>query len=387
MSKNSEAEYYKLNVGELSDDLFHPEVPVEKWLATTTIAGKEGFSKGELCQLSNLPIDVELERLCGIAFYMIGNVLPFALPLLLVASFLSYYAKMILYGLLAYVFILWAIERFIFTPWFLEKYKKSDGTKLDIYKETSTRVNQYVFTERNTTKYLSLSFVWPKSLHQQNKGPLIFCLIPHGVGPIGITAYPVWSKVWNNRICHWTAAPMVMNLPVVSFFLKKMGYIPAKSKNIHETLTKKEENVGVILDGIAGMFQTHHNEETGYIRSRKGIIKIAMRAGATLVPVYAFGHTALWKVVVDPFGILEKLSNQFGISLTPFFGRWGWFLGPPRRVPVTVCLGEPIHFPTQDKPSKEQIDEYHEKMCHGFKQVFDKHKEAYGWEEKELKFV
>ena len=140
------------------------------------------------------------------------------------------------------------------------------------------------------------------------------------------------------------------------------------------------------------MFQTHAHEETAYIRSRKGIIKIALRAGATIVPVYAFGHTALWRVVVDPFGILERLSNQVGVSLCPFFGRWGWFLGPPRRIPVTVCLGEPIacraaFAADSDEPSHVQVDEYHKKLCDGFQEVFDKHKNAYGWGDRQLKFV
>jgi 1-acyl-sn-glycerol-3-phosphate acyltransferase len=217
--------------------------------------------------------------------------------------------------------------------------------------------------------------------------PMIFCLIPHGVAPFGATAYPVWSKLWSDKLCHWTAAPAVLSIPIVSYYLKAIGYIPAKGKNIHETLTKKEENVGIFLDGIAGMFQTHANEETAYVKSRKGVIKIAMRAGAKIVPVYAFGHTSLWTVIVDPMGVMEKLSNHLGVSLTPFFGRWGWFLGPPRRVPITVVCGEPITCPLLENPTKEQVDEYHQKMLDAYQQVFDKHKEAYGWEKRELKFV
>lgn len=65
--------------------------------------------------------------------------------------------------------------------------------------------------------------------------------------------------------------------------MKKIGYIPAKANMIVQTLTKKEENVGIILDGISGMFQGS-NEERAYIQQRKGIVKIALRAGAPLVP-------------------------------------------------------------------------------------------------------
>ena len=61
-----------------------------------------------------------------------------------------------------------------------------------------------------------------------------------------------------------------------------------------------------------------------------GIVKIALRAGAPLVPVYGFGHTKLWTAIVDPFGLLERISLALDVSLVPFVGRWGWPIGPAR---------------------------------------------------------
>lgn len=43
------------------------------------------------------------------------------------------------------------------------------------------------------------------------------------------------------------------------------------------------------------MFQSDPNAEKAYLRERKGVVKIALRSGATIVPVFGFGHTALWK--------------------------------------------------------------------------------------------
>jgi len=164
-----------------------------------------------------------------------------------------------------------------------------------------------------------------------------------------------------------------------------------------ETLTKRNENVGTVLDGIAGMFSNTRSSstsssndnvvETVFLKTRKGIVKIALKAGVPIVPVYGFGHTSLYTVCVDRFGIMERLSNALQTSITPFFGRWGWLLGPPRRVPVTVCLGEPVHCPQMDNPSQEQIDFYHNKLLNAYRDLFDTHKEAYGWGDKTLRFV
>lgn len=380
--------YYKFDIGNLPDELFHPDVPVDKWLERTTTADTAGFPKCSLNVLSDhIPLDVELERIVGVSLYMVGNILPFLLPPLLVSSIFFSWARMASGLLVAYSGVLWTLH-ILFRWWFLQKYQ-IPGKEPTGFLTGTVRENHFIFTERHSTKYLQMNFVWPKSMQRpaMQDTPLIFCVVPHGVAPLGAAAYPLWDRLWNDKTCHWTAAPAVLKLPIVGDFMRKLGCIPAKARNIHETLTKKEENVGIILDGIAGMFQTHHNEETAYLKSRKGVIKIALRAGATIVPVYGFGHTSLYTVMVDPFGILEKLSNWSGVSLTPFFGRFSWFLGPPRKIPVTVCLGEPVRCPLMEDPAQDQVDAYHTKMLDSFQELFDKHKHAYGWPDRQLKFV
>jgi len=307
-------------------------------------------------------------------------------PMLAVGSLWSVLAFRMLQFVILYVGTLYGLFYFYFRPKFLRRFPRSSFmSKQDI------KGNQYLYTERNTSKYLSLRFVWPKSVADNissKSKPVIFCTVPHGVAPIGITAYPVWSKLFNDKLCHWTCAPVILQLPIVSFFMKSVGYVPAKAKSITDTLTKKEENIGIILDGIAGMFQQRQHEEIAHIRARKGIVKIALRAGVPIVPVYGFGHTSLYRVVVDPFGILEFLSAKLQVALTPFFGRWGWFLGPPvRKSAVCLCLGEPVDCPQMDDPSKEDIDKYHKQLLEHYEQVFDQHKAAYGWEDKKLKFA
>ena len=36
-----------------------------------------------------------------------------------------------------------------------------------------------------------------------------------------------------------------------------------------------------------------------------------------LVPVYSFGHSELWTILTDPFGILERLSIKLDLSIVP----------------------------------------------------------------------
>ena len=61
---------------------------------------------------------------------------------------------------------------------------------------------------------------------------------------------------------------------------------------------------------------------------------IALKVGGVqIVPVYGFGHSKLWTVLQDPFGIMERISVMANISVVAFLGRWGWPFGPARREP------------------------------------------------------
>ncbi len=374
--------YYKLNLASLPDDLYHKETDVKEWLALTTTS-KGSFPPDSLNRIMRLDTAVEMERIIGLPLWMVGNALPFALPLFILAAVFTSTGLLLLKALLLYVGILASLQKFIFVPMFMKRYKRKQLSNKDV------RENQYVHTERNNQKYNSLQIIWPESVNRPalDDTPVIFTSIPHGAAPLGITCYPVWSKLFNNKLCHWTCAPVVLKLPLVSTMMKHMGYIPAKAKHIVDTLTKKEENVGVVLDGIAGMFKSDKDTEIASIKQRKGIIKIALRAGVPIVPTYGFGHTLLWKIVVDPFGIMESLSLKLDISLTPFFGRWGWFLGPSQRVPVCVCLGEPVKCPKIDEPTQDDIDKYHSQLLKSYADLFENHKASYGWANKKLVFV
>lgn len=118
---------------------------------------------------------------------------------------------------------------------------------------------------------------------------------------------------------------------------------------------------------------------------------IALKVGGVqIVPVYGFGHSKLWTVLQDPFGIMERISVMANISVVAFLGRWGWPFGPARREPVMVAFGDPIVFPENkggEKASRETVAKFHGRLVDGFKDVFDTHKASYGWPDKQLKVV
>jgi len=412
MTETTQA-FYKLSAAELPDELFRKEASANDWIGCDDNSGKErpwmettcnpkGFPNKSLARVVQIDNMVELERIVGTPMYMVANVSPIVVPLGITAWLVTgiLYFKYLAIFVAMYHGSLFCIWRFVFCPIFLKRYNRGPKLANDLDPKDHHH-SQYLFSERNVTKYCSIQYVWPGTLQRpslqnapnKNK-PVIYCVIPHGLVPYGLVGYPYFSKVWNSKLCSWTCAPFLLNIPIVGYYLNAIGYVPAKSKHILETLTKKDRNIGIVLDGIGGMFHSKGNAEKGAILNRKGICKIALKANVAIVPVYGFGHTELYDIFVDPFGILQFLSAKLHVSLTPFFGRWGWFMGPPKRhVPIAMCFGDPI-FPIEisnDEITQEQIDEHHQKLLDGFTQVFETHKNGYYGEKiaanKKLVFV
>lgn len=205
-------------------------------------------------EITPIPLLLEVERLVGMSLYMFANFFPFViLPLFGLTISGSLVARYLLFSALIYASVLTVLSFFVFRPvyrakvgastvvdqlaWFVgndpvrQKAKEQNKTRANktgnadenpSIKNTNNhsqdhilnddsdyfRENQYLYTERNSSIYVSSKFVWPETLHNCKGGPFIFCAVPHGVAPLGITAYPLWSKLWNNRCCRWTTAPV-----------------------------------------------------------------------------------------------------------------------------------------------------------------------------------
>ena len=50
--------------------------------------------------------------------------------------------------------------------------------------------------------------------------------------------------------------------------------------------------VGLVPDGIAGIFRCTAEDEVVVLKKRKGIAKLALRTGHPIVPAYSIGNTA-----------------------------------------------------------------------------------------------
>eukprot|EP01035_Chromulina_nebulosa_P019352 gene19352-25217_t len=219
--------------------------------------------------------------------------------------------------------------------------------------------------------------------------PSIIVGPPHGVFPfgslLGCMSIPRTSGVYMRGI----AASALLYFPIIGNFLRYVGIIDASRKNVIKHLNNGE-SIGISSGGIAEIFETKNvvnnntdrYQECIILKSRGGICKLALTTGSYLIPSYIFGNSKCLSIWYDKYGIMLKLSRLFRVSIVFFWGRW--YLPIPYRTPILGVLGEPIHVVKNENPTQQDVNELLSILEVKIKELFDKHKAAYGWENVEL---
>jgi len=83
--------------------------------------------------------------------------------------------------------------------------------------------------------------------------------------------------------------------------------------------------------------------------------------------------------------VLEWVSRKTQVALFLYFGRFG--LPIPFRCNVTQLLGAPIPVEKRENPSEEEVDALHAQVLAAYVTMFNTHKHALGWGERELLII
>jgi len=225
-----------------------------------------------------------------------------------------------------------------------------------------------------------------------------------GAHPHGIIGMSVWANFFNDYSGFQELFPGVslrigtlatnFKLPFTREYYLALGLVDVNRSTILSLLSK-HHSVMIIVGGAAESLYARPGSAELVLQSRKGFVKIALQTGSSLVPVYSFGENDLYDQLPNPEGsvvrkIQEWQKNTLGWT-TPFFngrGVWNYNFGLlPHRRPITTVVGAPIDVPKIEKPTDEEVDEYHQKYLDSLKVLFDEWKEKLNQPEAELKFV
>lgn len=154
--------------------------------------------------------------------------------------------------------------------------------------------------------------------------------------------------------------------------------------------------ITIVVGGAAESLDAKPYSLRLVLKRRKGFVKIAIRTGADLVPVLAFGENDIYEQFqpdahpyIHNFQLVLKKVLGFTIPLFHARGIFNYDVGlMPYRKPINIVVGRPITVVRNEKPSQEEIDRVHEMYVKELERVWDTWKDDFAKNrQEELEFV
>ncbi|KAL2808874.1 diacylglycerol acyltransferase [Aspergillus granulosus] len=207
-----------------------------------------------------------------------------------------------------------------------------------------------------------------------------------GYHPHGILSHGAFAAFATESLGFSSLFPGIENslltldsnfkIPIYRDYLLLLG-MNSVSRSSCETIlsTGGTDNKGtgraitIVIGGATESLEAVPGSMRLVLRNRKGFVKLAIRTGASLVPVLAFGENDIYTMAsdLDPRTLSGRVQQTFkrifGLTV-PFLyskGPYKLDLGvTPHRRPVNIVVGRPIAVRQREDPiDKAYLDEVH----------------------------
>ncbi|BEJ15231.1 hypothetical protein CspHIS471_0409980 [Cutaneotrichosporon sp. HIS471] len=251
---------------------------------------------------------------------------------------------------------------------------------------------------KNFAAYYPITTVKEADLPADRK--YVFGYHPHGIISMGAactfaTESTGFSELFPGIVCHLLTLDANFWIPFYRDILMGMG-LSSVSKRSCRSILKMGRSICIVIGGASESLYAYPGTNDLTLKKRLGFIKIAIREGASLVPVYGFGENDIYELLPNEKGTMtyrfqKWFQSTFGFTVPLFHGRsvftYNYGLMPYRR-PVTVVVGSPIAVKQIDKPTDEEVQAVHKEYIEALLALWDKYKDKYAKDRKsELKLV
>lgn len=224
----------------------------------------------------------------------------------------------------------------------------------------------------------------------------LFCLHPHGVFSLThainfATNGTGFFDLFPGIKCLLVTLRQQFKIPFHREYLLSLGAIEVSRDALLNTLSRGPGwSIAIVPGGAQEALDALNGTMRLTILKRKGFVRIALRTGASLVPVLAFGENdiyistkgtkrmflmRLWtKYLKKCYGLASPVAMGRGVFNTtcpdPFM--------IPFRKPVTTVVGRPLVLPRIAEPLTSDVDYWHAKYIEALKDLFEQTSPKYG---------
>jgi len=149
--------------------------------------------------------------------------------------------------------------------------------------------------------------------------------------------------------------------------------------------------ITIVVGGARESLDAHPYSLRLVLKCRKGFVKMAIRTGADLVPVLAFGENDIYDQFraeshpkIHKFQLMVKKLLGFTIPLFHARGVFNYDVGlMPYRRPLNIVVGPPVMVVQKAKPEQEDIDRVHGEYVRELERLWDLWKDEFAPHRKE----
>ena len=224
----------------------------------------------------------------------------------------------------------------------------------------------------------------------------VFGYHPHGIISVGAvcnfaTEATGFGELFPGIDLRLLTLPLNFHIPFFREYLLALGINDVSRRSCDRNLTRGPgASIMIVVGGARESLETRPGRADLVLGNRKGFVKVALRNGASLVPVFSLGENDVFTVHHTDKALqwLLRLQKWMGFAMPMFHGRaltggllhrlFGLDVGlMPLRLPVHSVVGRPIHLEKVADPSQEQIDEAHARYVEELRRVYEEWKDAY----------
>ena len=207
--------------------------------------------------------------------------------------------------------------------------------------------------------------------HKQN----FYAVHPHGAFCIG------WALLYHNPVMRgirFCFAPSLYASPFFRIFSRMANNPGSASRPSIDAYLRNGEDVALPPGGFEEATLTSTVKDRVFIKRRYGFVRLCLKHGVAIRPVYVFGEGQLFNNIQGLFPT-RLAMNRFGVPAILVWGKWFFPFLPKNNVKLHVVIGRPLNVPKIDSPSREIVTMWHNKYIDELKRIYDEHKEdAYG---------
>ncbi|EEH37913.1 diacylglycerol O-acyltransferase 2A [Paracoccidioides lutzii Pb01] len=229
-----------------------------------------------------------------------------------------------------------------------------------------------------------------------------------GYHPHGIISHGAFAAFATEALGFSTLFPGITNtlltldsnfrLPFYRDYALAMGLASVSRESCENLLSKGGlDNAGmgrgitIVVGGASESLDAQPNSIRLVLKRRKGFVKLAIRTGADLVPVLAFGENELYEQLssdqhplIRKFQLLVKRTLGFTVPLFHARGVFNYDIGlMPYRRPLNIVIGRPIQVVQQRDRAKIDdvyVDELHSKYVRELQRLWKDYRGVFATE-------